>query len=229
MKCVILQPSYIPWRGYFDLIKRCDLFLFYDDVQYDTRGWRHRNRIKTPRGLEWLSIPVHSKGAQKNHTLISDVQIAWETSWTQTHLGKMRESYKNAPYFEQYIAILEEAFLVPPARLADLTIPLSEKIARELGITSTEFRRTSALGLEGKKTDRLIDALKKVGATHYLSGPSARDYIEAEKFASAGIALEYIVYDYPQYEQFYPPYDPGVTIFDLLFMQGPSAPGYIWR
>jgi hypothetical protein len=112
--------------------------------------------------------------------------------------------------------------------LADFTIETAIRLSRELGISSTRFLRSSELpGIDGVKTDRLIQILKQIGAKHYISGPSARDYIEKEKFDEAGISLEYIEYNYPEYPQLYPPYDPYVTILDLLFMVGKEAPQYL--
>jgi len=225
MKCVILQPSYIPWRGYFDQIKKSDLFVFFDDVQYDKRGWRNRNQIKTSIGKQWLTIPVHSKGAQTNHLLIKDVHVSYEsnTLWTVDHWKSLQHAYARAPYFKEVMALLEPFYQQKPDFLADFIIDLSIAIARYIGITQTEFIRSSALDAQGAKTDRLIDILKKVGATLYISGPSAQDYIENDKFADAGIGLEYMDYTYPEYPQLYPPYDPFVSIVDLLMMTGKDS------
>ena len=223
MKCVILQPSYIPWRGYFDQIFHADLFVFYDDVQYDTRGWRNRNRIKMPGGSHWLTIPVNARGAQTEHISINQIKIAWEHPWNLEHLKALQHAYSKAPYFDQYRPLLESYYARHDEYLADFTIDLTIALARELGIQHTQFLRSSQLNPSGSKTDRLVDILLKVGADHYISGPSARDYIEKEKFEQHNITLEYMAYNYPQYEQLYPPFDPQVTILDLLFMEGPDA------
>jgi hypothetical protein len=226
MNVVILQPSYIPWRGYFDQIRKADLFIFYDDVQYDKHGWRNRNQIKTSQGKQWLTIPVHSRGAQVEKIPINQIRIVQELPWHVGHLKALQYAYSKAPYFERYLPLLEQFYNRRDEFLADLTIDFTIALARELGIQHTRFERSSALGAEGQKTDRLIQIMQKVGATHYISGPSAKDYIEPEKFAEAGITLEYIRYDYPEYLQLYPPYDPFVSILDLLFMTGPEAIKY---
>jgi hypothetical protein len=223
MNCVILQPSYIPWRGYFDQINRADVFVFYDDVQYDKHGWRNRNRIKTHQGGQWLTIPVHSHGVLIENIPIHQVEIAWEQSWSERHLHAIQQSYSKAPYYQEYAPWLEEVYKRRPARLADFTIPLTIELARKLGIYHTRFLRSSELQATGQKTDRLIQILAQLQATHYISGPSAREYIEEEKFQAAGITLEYMDYNYAEYPQLYPPYDPFVTILDLLFMLGPEA------
>lgn len=228
MNCVILQPSYIPWRGYFHQIQKADLFVFYDDVQYDKHGWRNRNRIKTRQGAQWLTIPVHSKGVIVENIPIHAVEIAWEQPWAERHLRAIQQNYSKAPFYQENASWIEEVFSRRPVNLADFTIPLTIEIARKLGIQHTRFLRSSALQASGEKTDRLIAILSQIGATHYISGPSASSYIEEEKFQAAGITLEYMEYNYPEYPQLYPPYDPLVSILDLLFMTGPDARRYIF-
>lgn len=227
MKVVILQPSYIPWRGYFHQILKADLFIFYDDVQYDKRGWRNRNQIKTSRGKTWLTIPVYSHGAQTDHIPINQIKIVLDNSWNQDHWKTLQLAYARAPFFPDYVSLLEEFYTRQDEFLADYTIDFTIALARALGINHTRFMRSSSLQADQAKTDRLIAVLKAVGADHYISGPSARDYIEEEKFRQAGIELEYMVYNYPEYPQLYPPYDPQVSILDLLFMTGPQALQYI--
>jgi hypothetical protein len=227
VRCVILQPSYVPWRGYFDLIRRADVFVFYDDVQYDKHGWRNRNRIKTQHGTQWLTIPVLSKGSTSG-LKIRDVRINSGNPWPRKHLEMLRQSYAGAPHFTEYLPWLQQIYESPAPLLSDFTIATTTKISSMLGITSTKFLRSSELGIGGGQTERLVNITRHLGAGEYLSGPSARGYIEAEKFAQAGIALQYIEYDYPEYAQLYPPYDPHVSILDLLFMTGRDAPHYIW-
>lgn len=222
MRCAIIQPSYIPWRGYFDQILRSDVFVFYDDVQFDKHGWRNRNRIKTPDGTKWLTIPVRSKGNTTRGTAINDIEIASETSWNRKHLASLRQSYSRAPFFELYMTIVEKHLVDPATVLSDLTIPLTIELARELG-ASCEFVRSSDLALTGNRNERLLLILQSLGASHYLSGPSAASYIEPGAFREGGVAIEYVQFDYPEYPQLHPPYDAHVSIVDLLFMLGPEA------
>jgi hypothetical protein len=227
MNVVILQPSYIPWRGYFDQIRRADLFIFYDDIQYDKHGWRNRNQIKTTQGKQWLTIPVHSHGVTGGIP-IKNVKIDWSKPWAKNHLKALTIAYGKAPYFKKYLPLIESFYIRHDETLADFTIATTEAIARTLGIRSTRFMRSSEItGINGQKTDRLIQILTRVGAKHYISGPSARGYIELDKFDAAGIALEYIKYDYPSYEQLYPPFEPFVSVLDLLFMTGEQALDHI--
>ncbi|MFL7869085.1 MAG: WbqC family protein [Anaerolineales bacterium] len=227
MNVVILQPSYIPWRGYFDQIRRADLFIFYDDVQYDKHGWRNRNQIKTAQGKQWITIPVHSKGVTEGIP-IKDVRIDWSKLWPKKHLNALTFAYAKAPFFASYQPWLASVYEREDEFLADFTIDTTVELAKMLGIRNTKFMRSSEIpGIDGQKTERLIQILQHVGASHYISGPSAQDYIENEKFDEAGITLEYIKYDYPEYPQLHPPYDPFVTILDLLFMVGEGALSYI--
>ena len=226
MNVVILQPSYIPWRGYFDQIRRADVFVFYDDVQYDKHGWRNRNQIKTHQGRQWLTIPVHTRGATHGMQ-IKDVRIDWSKPWAKSHLKALTISYSRAPHFKDYFPLLESFYQQRYDFLADFTIETTTRLACELGCNSTRFLRSSELSnIEGQGTDRLISLLTQLGATHYMSGPSAIEYMEPEKFAAAGITFEYMQYDYPEYPQLYPPYDPYVSVLDLLFMTGKDAGRY---
>jgi hypothetical protein len=227
MNTVILQPSYIPWRGYFHQIYKADIFIFYDDVQYDKHGWRNRNQIKTSQGKQWLTIPVHSKGVTDGLP-INQVCIDWSKPWANAHWKGISFSYGRAPFFSKYAPLVESFYRRHDDQISDFTVETTISLARELGNTHTRFLRSSELtGITGQKTDRLIQILQQVGATHYISGPSAKDYIENDKFETAGISLEYIDYDYPDYPQLYPPFDPQVSILDLLFMTGDRALDYL--
>jgi len=227
MKAVILQPSYIPWRGYFDQIRRADLFVFYDDVQYDKHGWRNRNQIKTSQGKKWLTIPVHSKGATAG-LLANQVRIDWSRPWPSEHLKALTFAYRKAPHFEEYHEWLTAAYARHDALLVDFTTWFTVEIARKLGLVQTGFVRSSELtGISGTKTERLIQILKRVGASHYISGPSAADYLELDLFASAGITIEFMRYVYADYPQLHPPFEPNVSILDLMFMVGNDANRYL--
>lgn len=228
MNCVISQPNFIPWRGYFHLIRKADIFVFYDDVQYDRRGWRNRNRIKTSNGPIWLTIPVLNKGVQINHTPINKIEIDWSRNWSRKHWTTIEQSYDKAPFFPAYANLLKNYYDQRYELLADFTIELTVRLAGVLGITGTEFVRSSALNAIGSKTDRILAILKTLGATHYISGPAAKSYLDETRLADAGISVEYMIYDYPSYPQLHPPYDPQVSILDLLFMTGPEASRYVW-
>src|SRR5690349_9626311 len=192
MKCVITQPSYIPWRGFFHQVQKADVFVFYDDVQYDDRGWRNRNRVKTARGTEWLTIPVRSRGAQVEGTPIREVPICWDRPWARKHWATIRHSYSRAPHFASYAGLVESFYGRRDEKLADFTIDFIVALSRELGLSGTRFLRSSALGVGGGRMERLVGILEAVGARHYISGPSARAYVDDARLAAAGMTVEYM-------------------------------------
>ncbi len=228
MKVTILQPSYIPWRGYFHQIFKSDLFIFYDDVQYDKRGWRNRNRIKTMHGSKWLTIPVLASNVQIDKTPINRIRIDWGQKWNQKHWLTIQHTYGKTPYFKTYEKDIFFFYSKHYEYLADFTIDYTIHVCEWLGIQNTRFLKSSDLkGITGNKTNRLIQILKQVGATHYISGPSAKNYIDENSFKESGIRIEYMNYNYSPYPQLYPPFDPQVSILDLIFMTGPDAINHI--
>jgi WbqC-like protein family len=225
--CAILQPSYIPWRGVFHQILKSDIFVFYDCVQYDEHGWRNRNRIKTANGLQWLTIPVITKGTHTNCVPIKDVRLVPENPWKTKHWRALKQNYAKAPHFKRYEALLEPFYSRPDEFLAELTCDMTVALARELGIHHTQFLRSSNLPGSGSKNERLLSLLTHLDVTHYISGPSAQDYLENDKFAAAGITIEFMNYDYPEYPQLYGSFEPQVSILDLMFNVGSDALNYI--
>jgi len=169
MIVTVLQPSYMPWRGYFHQILKSDLFISYDDVQYDKHGWRNRNRIKTANGVQWITIPVITSGVITNKTSIKEIKIDWNRNWNEKHWQMIKQNYSKAPYFHLYSAKFEEAYIQHPTYLADFTIELMIMISEMLGIHATKFIRSSELtGITGNKTDRLISIWKSWGYKIYL-------------------------------------------------------------
>lgn len=227
MRAVILQPSFLPWRGYFDLIHRADVFVFYDDVQYDKHGWRNRNRIKTANGPAWLTVPVAKKGNVTDGVAINAIEISGERRWPAKHVQTIRQAYARAPFLGDCTGLIDELYTDIPPLLADFTIRTTIRLAAELGLERT-FIRSSELAARGEQTERLVEIVREVGGTSYLSGPAARDYLDEPQFAEAGIALEYMSYDYGEYPQLHPPFDPQVSVLDLLLMTGPDAAAHIW-
>ena len=222
-RVAVLQSNYIPWKGYFDIIADVDLFVFYDDVQYTKRDWRNRNQIKTRAGRRWLTVPVHASLGQS----IGEVEIA-DTHWARKHWKTLCQSYSHAPYFHLYAAFLKEVYLDRKwTRLSHLNQHLIVSIARMLGI-KTEFVESRVFDVEGKRLDRLLNLLGRVGATTYVSGPSGRNYIDEDRFRQEHIELVYKTYSgYPQYDQLYPPFEHSVSILDVLFHTGPDAAHYV--
>lgn len=228
MKCVILQPSYIPWRGYFHQIQKADVFVFLDCVQYDNRSWRNRNKIKTQQGTTWLTIPVRSKGHQTNSTAIKDIPIIWDAEWAKKHRTAIRHSYGKAPHFENYQDLMEEIYSRRDPLLSDFTCATTVSLSRALGIEHTQFVRSSSLPIQGAKGERLLSILTHLGATHYISGPSARSYMNLSDFEAVGIEVEFMDYNYPEYPQLGEEFRGEVSVLDLMFNVGAAAPQWIW-
>jgi hypothetical protein len=223
MKVGILQSNFLPWLGYFDFIRETDLFIIHDDLQYTKGDWRNRNKIKTPRGVEWITVPVHYRSTSQ---LIEETPVDYSSPWTRRMLNRIRESYRQAPCFEPYFSELSELLSQPAPSISDLDLRLIHWVCRNLEI-GTPIRMSREYHPQGTKTERLIGILTQVQASTYLSGPAARAYLIPEMFEQAGIRLEYKQYNYPAYEQLYPPFELGVSVIDLLFMKGKDARFYL--
>lgn len=223
-RVAIVQSNYIPWKGYFDLIHDVDEFIFYDNVQYTKHDWRNRNRIKTKSGVRWITIPV---GTDQNRR-ICDVELP-PRPWAIQHWQRLTEAYSGTPYFHAYRESLEAIYLERSWRsLSDLNQHLVRTICVWLGIT-TAFRDAREFDVSGRGPDRVLNLLYQTGADVYISGPSARAYLDPQRFAAGGIALQWKDYGgYPEYPQVHPPFVHEVSILDLLFHQGRNAPVYIW-
>ena len=225
-RVAIVQSSYIPWKGYFDLIAAVDEFILFDDVQFTKRDWRSRNRIKTAQGPQWLSIPCLTKGRMEQ--LICETEVA-NHAWTREHWHAIELSYRRTPFFHLYRDQLQALFFQAEelSLLSDINRLLIAGLAGLLGI-STPLRDSRTYEPQGRKTDRLLSICVAAGATVYLSGPSARSYIETEKFSSRDIQVIYADYgDYPEYSQLYPPFTHEVSVIDLLCNVGQEAPRYM--
>lgn len=225
-KVAILQSNYIPWKGVFDMINQVDTFVFLEDVQYTRRDWRNRNKIKTPDGLKWLTVPVKKN---KVDAKIFEIEIDNNKDWQKNHYNLIKQNYLSSPFFKEYHFILEEIYLKNKwSKLSELNIFSIKLISNILGI-KTEFINSVDLNTSGTKDDKLIQILKIINATDYLSGPAAKNYISQDKFKNERIGLEYIIYDYPEYNQLYGDFDHYVTILDVLFSCGKESGSYIFQ
>jgi hypothetical protein len=222
----IVQSCYIPWKGYFDLIAGADEFIFYDDRQFTRRDWRNRNRIKTPNGVQWLTIPVNVKG--KYHQRIDETTVS-DPDWAERHWKTLVHSYAAAPSFGEYASAVEELYqhAAAESHLSKVNRGFIEGVCKLLGV-GTALSWSTDYDVEGDRSGRLAALSRAAGAGRYLSGPSARSYLDEQVFSSQGIEVAYAAYDdYPEYEQLHPPFEHGVTIFDLLFHVGSHAPSYM--
>lgn len=225
-KVAILQSNYIPWKGYFDMIAAVDEFILYDDMQYTRRDWRNRNQIKTSQGVHWLTIPVKVKG--KYYQPIRETEIEG-SQWAKDHWKSIYQNYRRASCFDEIAAWLEPLYLaeLPPTHLSQLNRRFIVAICAYLGIKTTISNSWDYPLSEGK-TERLADLCASAGGGEYISGPSARDYIEEAVFAERGIKLTWFDYvGYPEYPQLWGEFTHGVTILDLLFNCGKDTRHYM--
>ena len=224
-KIAIVQSNYIPWKGYFDLINSVDEFILFDDMQYTKRDWRNRNLIKTQNGLKWLTIPVLVSG--KFHQKINEAKIS-DVNWNKEHWKTICCNYARAEFFREYKDYFEEIYLgLKTEMLSKVNFTLLSAVCKLLEI-KTKITWSSDYNLDDDRTERLVGLCKQSGASCYISGPSAKNYLEEEKLINAGIALVYFDYsDYPVYNQLFGDFEHGVTVLDLIFNTGPSAKKYL--
>lgn len=222
-RVAIVQSNYIPWKGYFDLIAAVDEFVLYDDVQFTKNDWRNRNRIKTPQGPQWLSVPV----GQRIDRRIRDVEIP-DSRWQVKHWKSLESNYRRAARYEEIAAWLAPLYLEREyTSLSDMNRVFIEAICRYLGI-ATRISDSARFTLAGGPTQRVVDICMQAGASEYISGPAARSYLEDERFAAEGLRLSWFDYaGYPEYVQLWGPFDHAVSIVDLLFNHGVDARRYM--
>ncbi|MBI4534458.1 MAG: WbqC family protein [Candidatus Melainabacteria bacterium] len=217
---VVLQPGYLPWLGFFDQMSRSDIFVLYDDVQFDKHGWRNRNRIKTPSGPHWLTVPVHIKefGAS-----ILDVEIDNRQPWARKHIGTIRQFYADAPYLNSYLPTLKDLLEGNSwERISDLDIALIKQMCNWLGL-KRQLVRSSELNIQGKRSERLLNLCLYFQAGHYLSGNAARNYLDLDLFASHDIEVEWQDYKHPVYPQLHGEFMPYLSALDLLLNCGDKS------
>lgn len=225
MRISIIQSCYIPWRGFFDLISRCDEYVIYDRAQFVKRHWHNRNRIKSAAGPEWLTIPVISKGRYEQP--IDEVEIAGP--WADKHWRTIELAYRRTPFFSMLAPVVRSWYerAAKESLLTHINAIFLSEIAQLLEI-GTRIVRDTTYAASGTRTARLLEIARAAGAKRYLSGPSAKVYFDEPLFAEAGIAVEWMSYQgYPEYSQLYGPFDPAVSVLDLLFNVGPNAPRYL--
>lgn len=218
-----VQSNYIPWKGYFDLINLADEFVLFDDAQYTKNDWRNRNKIKTRDGARWITIPIRHRFPQKT----KDTVISYP-GWNLKHWKTIVQNYSRAKYFPAYRELFEDLYLgCKETHLSQVNYRFITAVCEILGVDTTISWSMDYRPIEGK-TERLVDLCKQAGAAEYISGPSAKGYIDEELFRNEGIRLRYMDYSgYPEYDQAFPPFDHHVSIVDLILNQGPDAPKYM--
>ncbi|WP_207285268.1 WbqC family protein [Pseudomonas sp. FW300-N2A2] len=220
-KVAILQSNYIPWKGYFDMIASVDEFILYDDMQYTRRDWRNRNQIKTPQGVQWLTVPVLVKG--KYHQKIRETEIDG-VDWAASHWKSLVQNYSRAPHFNEIAKWLEPLYLNESyTHISELNQRFIQAVCDYLEI-KTVISRSSDYELVDGKTERLANLCAQAGGSEYVSGPSAKDYVDEAVFEAMNIKLTWFDYSgYPEYSQLWGEFTHGVTVLDLLFNCGKDA------
>jgi hypothetical protein len=223
LRIAIAQPTYLPWLGYFDLLDQVDRFVLFDMVQFEKQSWQQRNRIKTPQGLAWLTIPVVFRGRLNQN--IADVNIRVPDFW-RDHLRAIELNYRRAPFFDRYYDELRRRIEMSVANLSlpELTISLLHWFAEIIGIT-TPMVRSSELHVHGKRAELLAEICASLGASAYLSPFGSSEYLIDELFAltGRGIEVSFHHYEHPVYRQMFPPFQSYACILDLLFNEGDKA------
>lgn len=225
-KIAIVQSNYIPWKGYFDLIALVDEFVLFDDMQYTRRDWRNRNQIKTPQGVQWVTVPVVVKG--KYTQKINETEIDGD-DWAALHWKAFEQNYRRAPHFDDIADWLRPLYLssTAPTRLSVLNRRLIEAVCGYLGIR-TRISSSSDYVLSEGRTERLADICVQAEADEYVSGPAAKDYVDEAAFKARGVGLRWFDYSgYREYPQLWGEFAHGVTVLDLLFNCGDQAPEFM--
>ena len=220
------QPAYLPWLGYFEKIARADVFVYLDNVQFEKNSYINRNRIKTPQGAQWLTVPVRTKGHLSG--TLRDTEVDPTQPWRSKHLKSIAMSYSRAAHFAAGFPRLESLFADEDALLAELCWRQLRFWLEELQI-ETRVVRSSALPVSGVKSDLMLQLCRHFGADHYLSGALGRDYLAGSDFAAAGIQLEFQEYVSPVYAQPWGEFVPNLSIVDGWLNCGPAVATFMER
>lgn len=214
---VVSQSNFLPWKGYFDLVRRADRLVLLENVQFTRRDWRSRNRIKTPQGVQWISVPVHAPNGRS--TSIAEVEIAAH-SWADKMLRTIELNYCNTPYFDEVCPLIEKVVTAGHDFLSELNEQLLRTLFDYMEIaTDVTAARGPTEPIEASK--RIADIVKSVGGTRYLTGPAAMEYLRLDVFDEASVSVAVMEYPmYPEYDQVWPPFRHDVSIVDLLFHLG---------
>lgn len=222
MIAAIHQPQFIPWLGYFDKIDQADVFIFLDNVQYKKNEYQNRNRIKTAKGWQWLTIPVLYEFPQK----INEVRINNREDWKKKHLHTIITNYSKARYFGRYYKYLEELYSKEWEFISDINIEVVRQLAKFLGIEKRFLIASELLSAdreEGDATNRLINICRLIGADTYLAGKDGAKYMDVEKFTYSSMKLHFQNFQHPVYNQLFGEFEPYMSVLDLLFNHGEES------
>ncbi len=218
-KVAIIQSNYIPWKGYFDIINMVDEFFILDDVQYTKRDFRNRNKIKTPKGVSWITIPVKVK--DRYYQKINETMIV-DKSWQESHWNKIKQNYSKSKCFDEYKTIFEDLYRsINTNRLSKVNFKFIRTINSILDVSTKITYPKKTKKISKNKTMRLVEICKDSGADVYLSGPKGKEYLDLSLFEKFSLKVEWVSYDnYLPYDQLFPPFNHFVSILDLIFNHG---------
>ena len=216
----IHQPQYVPYLGFFHKLANSDVHVLLDNVQFHRRGLQHRNKIKTSTGAQWLTVPVSSSSRE----VLGEVRVSQTEPWQDKHGKTLSLNYARAPHFPALGKELVDLLGKPWDRLCELNEALIRWVMQATGIR-TELVRASDLGVDGTRTDLLVELCRAVGADRYVSGPGGRRYMELDRFDGAGVEVVWQEFTHPTYEQLFPSvgFVPDLSIVDSLLCCGPEA------
>ena len=221
----INQPAYLPWLGYFHRIAMSDLHIVLDHVQFEKNSFTNRNKVRQKQGWYWLTVPVRTKG-KFGDLPINRLEIDNTTPWGEKHWASLQSSYGKTAHFAIHRPFFAGIYARPWDYLAELVIESNSYQLDALGI-KTPILFSSQMGIGGLKDELVLNLCLEVGATHYLSGPLGRQYLQDDSFAAADIELVYHDYEHPVYDQKHPGFEPYMAAVDLLFNLGPEAGGLL--
>jgi len=216
----ILQPGYIPWLGFFELMARANLFVYFDNVQYTHRDWRNRNRIKMQGNWKWLTVPV-IKSARS--TLIRDIRINYNHIWIKSHLRSLKVSYSRAPFFSGFYEEFAAVLLAEPTWLWELDVHITELMKKYLHIKTPCYFASDIPDLSNDKNMRITDICRHFGAQILYDSSAASNFIDHDLFESIGLKVIFQKYNHPVYPQINGKFIPFLSTIDLIFNTGSEA------
>ena len=220
MIVAIHQPNYLPYLGFFDKMIKSDVFVIYDDAQFNKSDFQHRNRIRIYEGWKWLTVPVEKKRIPINEVRIKNEVKNWKgLRWFEDHLKNIRDNYKDTPYYSTYESEIERIYSKPYDRLVDLNMSIIYFLIKAFDI-DTKIVFSSDFGFKTKSTQRLVDLVEALGGDVYLSGPMGRKYLDLKLFEERGIKVVFQDFKHPVYKQRYPGFVPNMAAIDALFNVG---------
>lgn len=221
----MIQSNYIPWRGYFDFLSSVDVFVLYDDVPFGKgRKWRNRNKLRTPSGTTWLTVPIHRGPIG---TPVDRVEICYDTNWIARHCQQIYQNYRRAPFYRTYIEEFSEILHRRYQYQSALNEALLRWAGHHLSIDTHLIRVRDLLHPQGSKSIRPLEILRHLGATEYLTGPNTLAFCDFSAYSTNNIEVQVKTYCYPQYRQCWPGFCDDVSILDLLFNMGMDSRRYI--